>query len=328
MWRTDNIEAMSSSASTHSSLPDLAALSAADLLSALISADEFAAHVARALAEDLGAAGDVTGQAMIAADARATAVVRFRSVGIACGAVLVEEVIRQTASGARISRHAADGERVAAGAKFITIEGSLRGILAAERTLLNYVGHLSGIATLTASYVERVRGTRASICDTRKTMPGMRMLEKWAVRCGGGTNHRIGLFDAMLIKDNHVAGLNPSDMAIRVASAAVAARASTPLRFVEVECDTLEQVQAMLGLPRGTIDMVLLDNMSLEQLAEAVRMRDAAAPAVLLEASGGVHLERVAAIAATGVDRISVGALTHSAPCLDVGLDIDSFPRQ
>jgi nicotinate-nucleotide pyrophosphorylase (carboxylating) len=142
------------------------------------------------------------------------------------------------------------------------------------------------------------------------------------VRCGGGTNHRIGLFDAMLIKDNHVAGLSPSDMAKRVASAAAAARARTPLRFVEVECDTLEQLQAMLGLPKNTVDMVLLDNMTIGQLAEAVGMRDAVASGVLLEASGGVHLESVAAIAATGVDRISIGALTHSAACLDVGLDI------
>jgi nicotinate-nucleotide pyrophosphorylase (carboxylating) len=313
---------MASFASPQPSLPDLAALSAADLLFALISADDLAAHVARALAEDLGTAGDVTGQAMIPADARATAVVRFRSPGIACGAPLVAEVLRQIAPGARLAHHAADGEQLAAGATFISMEGPLRGILTAERTLLNYVGHLSGIATLTAQYVEQARGTRASICDTRKTVPGMRMLEKWAVRCGGGTNHRIGLFDAMLIKDNHVAGLSPIDMAKRVASAAAAARARTPLRFVEVECDTLEQLQAMLGLPKDTVDMVLLDNMTLGQLAEAVGMRDAAAPGVLLEASGGVHLESVAAIAATGVDRISIGALTHSAACLDVGLDI------
>ncbi len=313
---------MASFAHTQPSLPDLAGLSAADLLFALISVDDLAAHVARALAEDLGTAGDVTGQAMIPADARATAVVRFRSPGIACGAPLVAEVLRQVAPGARLAHHAADGEQLAAGATFISMEGPLRGILTAERTLLNYVGHLSGIATLTAQYVEQARGTRASICDTRKTVPGMRMLEKWAVRCGGGTNHRIGLFDAMLIKDNHVAGLSPSDMAKRVASAVAAARSRTPLRFVEVECDTLEQLQAMLGLPKDTVDMVLLDNMTIGQLAEAVGMRDAVAPGVLLEASGGVHLESVAAIAATGVDRISIGALTHSAACLDVGLDI------
>ena len=239
---------------------------------------------------------------------------------------MAEEVIRQAAVDARLSRHAEDGERLEAGATFLSVQGPLRGILAAERTLLNYVGHLSGIATLTARYVERTAGTRAAICDTRKTMPGMRMLEKWAVRCGGGTNHRIGLFDAMLVKDNHVAGLAPKEMAERVASAASDARMRSPLRFVEVECDTLDQLRAILSLPAGTVDMVLLDNMRPAQLADAVRMRDSAAPAVLLEASGGVHLDDVAAIAATGVDRISVGALTHSAPCLDVGLDIDVAP--
>ena len=304
-------------------LPDLAALSPAALLAALMPAGELAAHVARALAEDLGEAGDVTGQAMIPADTHATAVVRLRSDGVACGGAVAEEVIRQAAVDARLSRHAEDGERLEAGATFLSVQGPLRGILAAERTLLNYVGHLSGIATVTARYVERTAGTRAVICDTRKTMPGMRMLEKWAVRCGGGTNHRIGLFDAMLVKDNHVAGLAPKEMAERVASAVSDARMRTPLRFVEVECDTLDQLRAILALPAGTVDMVLLDNMVPAQLADAVRMRDAAAPAVLLEASGGVRLDDVPAIAATGVDRISVGALTHSAPCLDVGLDID-----
>jgi nicotinate-nucleotide pyrophosphorylase (carboxylating) len=307
-------------------LPDLAALSPAALLAALMPAGELAAHVARALAEDLGSAGDVTGQAMIPADTHATAVVRLRSGGVACGGAVAEEVIRQAAVDARLSRHAEDGERLEAGSTFLSVQGPLRGILAAERTLLNYVGHLCGIATLTARYVERTAGTRAVICDTRKTMPGMRMLEKWAVRCGGGTNHRIGLFDAMLVKDNHVAGLAPKEMAARVAAAASDARMRTPLRFVEVECDTLDQLRAILALPAGTVDMVLLDNMVPAQLADAVRMRDAAAPAVLLEASGGVHLDVVAAIAATGVDRISVGALTHSAPCLDVGLDIDVAP--
>jgi nicotinate-nucleotide pyrophosphorylase (carboxylating) len=317
---------MASPRTAPAALPDLAALSPAALLAALMPAGELAAHVARALAEDLGQAGDVTGQAMIPADTHATAVVRLRSGGVACGGAVAEEVIRQAAIDARLSRHAEDGERLEAGATFLSVQGPLRGILAAERTLLNYVGHLSGIATLTARYVECTAGTRAAICDTRKTMPGMRMLEKWAVRCGGGTNHRIGLFDAMLVKDNHVAGLAPKEMAERVAGAASDARMRSPLRFVEVECDTLDQLRAILALPAGTVDMVLLDNMLPAQLADAVRMRDSAAPAVLLEASGGVRLDDVPAIAATGVDRISVGALTHSAPCLDVGLDIDVAP--
>jgi nicotinate-nucleotide pyrophosphorylase (carboxylating) len=151
----------------------------------------------------------------------------------------------------------------------------------------------------------------------------MRMLEKWAVRCGGGTNHRIGLFDAMLVKDNHVAGLAPREMAEAVARAAAAARAAHALRFVEVECDTIDQVRAILALPKGTVDMVLLDNMQPDAIRVAVAARDAAAPAVLLEASGGIDLDDVAAYAAAGVDRISVGALTHSARCLDVGLDVE-----
>jgi nicotinate-nucleotide pyrophosphorylase (carboxylating) len=261
---------------------------------------------------------------MIPADRSARAAVRVRRDGVVCGAAVAAEVLRQAAPGTAVSFHAADGERLEAGATFLSVEGPLRGILAAERTLLNFVGRLSGIATLTARHAERVRGTKAVVCDTRKTTPGMRMLEKWAVRCGGGTNHRIGLFDAMLVKDNHVAGLGPKAMAEAVARAAAEARERHALRFVEVECDTMDQVRAILALPKGTVDMVLLDNMRPDAIAVAVAARDAAAPGVLLEASGGIALEDVAAYAAAGVDRISIGALTHSAPCLDVGLDIDA----
>jgi nicotinate-nucleotide pyrophosphorylase (carboxylating) len=305
------------------SLPDLSSLTPQQLLEALLPPEELAAQVRRALAEDLGAAGDVTGEAMIDASRTATAVVRLRKDGIACGAAVSAEVLRQAAPGSMLSAHAADGERLEAGSVFLSVQGPLRGILAAERTLLNYVGRLSGIATLTARYVDRARGTKAAICDTRKTTPGMRMLEKWAVRCGGGTNHRIGLFDAMLVKDNHVAGLAPRAMADAVARAAASARAAHPLRFVEVECDTLDQVREILALPAGTVDMVLLDNMMPDAIVAAVAARDASAPRVLLEASGGIGLEDVASYAATGVDRISIGALTHSASCLDVGLDIE-----
>lgn len=306
------------------SLPDLASLAPAALLEALLPPGELAAQVQRALAEDLGAAGDVTGTAMIPADRSARAAVRVRRDGVVCGAAVAAEVLRQAAPGTAVSFHAADGERLDAGATFLSVEGPLRGILAAERTLLNFVGRLSGIATLTARHAERTRGTKAAICDTRKTTPGMRMLEKWAVRCGGGTNHRIGLFDAMLVKDNHVAGLEPRAMAEAVARAAAEARSRHALRFVEVECDTMDQVRAILALPKGTVDMVLLDNMRPDGIRAAVAARDAAAPGVLLEASGGIGLDDVAAYAATGVDRISIGALTHSAPCLDVGLDIDA----
>ena len=303
---------------------DLATLAPAALLAELMPPPALAEHVRRALAEDLGSAGDVTGRFMVPESAVAVAVLRFRSAGIACGAAAALEAFRQCAPGIRCSVHAADGERLEAGAALLSAEGPLRGILAAERTALNYVGHLSGIATRTAEFVAQAAGTRAAVCDTRKTIPGMRMLEKWAVRCGGGTNHRIGLHDAMLVKDNHVAGMDPLRMADAVAAAVRAARAAVPIRFVEVECDRMDQLDAVLALPAGTVDMVLLDNMLPAQMADAVRRRDARAPHVLLEASGGVRLADVAAIAATGVDRISVGALTHSAPSLDVGLDVEA----
>jgi nicotinate-nucleotide pyrophosphorylase (carboxylating) len=303
---------------------DLAALAPDALLAALLPGRQLEQVVERALAEDLGEAGDVTGEAMIAADRQATAVVRARAAGIACGLPVAAEVLRQCAPGVRMSEHLRDGERVEAGGTMLSVEGPLRGILAAERTLLNFVGRLSGIATVTAEHVQAVQGARAQVCDTRKTTPGLRMLEKWAVRCGGGTNHRIGLFDAMLVKDNHVAGLAPREMAAAVAKAAAAARAAHPLRFVEVECDSLDQLQALLDLPHGTVDMALLDNMQPGMLADAVRMRDTAGVPMLLEASGGISLATIAAVAATGVERISVGGLTHSAPCLDVGLDIDA----
>jgi nicotinate-nucleotide pyrophosphorylase (carboxylating) len=303
---------------------DLAALAPDALLDALLPAPARAALVARVLAEDLGDAGDVTSEAMIDADARARAVLRPRTAGIACGMRLAAELLAQAAPGAHCSAHVRDGERVGPGAAMLSVEGPLRGILAAERTMLNFVGRLSGISTRTAEFVAAVAGTRAAVLDTRKTTPGLRALEKHAVRCGGGANHRIGLFDAMLVKDNHVAGLAPAAMAARVADAARRARARHALSFVEAECDDLEQFRAIVALPAGTVDIALLDNMGLDALRACVALRDASAPALKLEASGGVRLETVRAIAETGIDRISVGALTHSAPCLDVGLDIET----
>ena len=304
--------------------PDLDPLPLPELLATLVPPAELAAQVARALAEDLGVAGDVTSLATVPADARAQAVVRAREPGVVAGVPVALEVLAQAAPGARAIVHAPDGTRINAGDAAIVIEGPLRGILAAERTLLNYLGLLSGTATLTDRYVTVAAGTRARICDTRKTIPGLRMLQKYAVRCGGGMNHRIGLFDAVLVKDNHVAGQDPAAMAANVARAAADARGRWPLRFVEVECDTLPQVEAVLALPAGTGDIVLLDNMDTFALATAVRLRDERAPGVRLEASGGVTLDTVGAIARTGVDRISSGALTHSARQLDFGLDIDA----
>jgi nicotinate-nucleotide pyrophosphorylase (carboxylating) len=221
-----------------------------------------------------------------------------------------------------------DGAAVAAGTHLATIRGRARTLLTAERTLLNFLGHLSGVATLTAEYVAAVAGTRARIYDTRKTTPGWRRLEKYAVRCGGGHNHRTGLFDAILIKDNHLAWgqhaggghFSPAEAVLRARAFCqdTAAGDPRPSLLVEVEVDSLAQLDEVL--PVGP-DIVLLDNMSVEQLSAAVRRRDTLGAAVELEASGGVTLATVRQIAETGVDRISVGALTHSAVGLDVGLD-------
>ncbi len=196
----------------------------------------------------------------------------------------------------------------------------MRDLLAIERVALNLLCHLSGVATLTAQYVAKCKGTKAGIYDTRKTLPGLRGLQKYAVACGGGRTHRIGLYDAVLIKDNHLAGTPISKLAEMLTKSAGQARRLTPgLQFVEVEVDTLDQLCEVLKAP---VDIVLLDNMRPSLLQQAVTMRDATAPKIELEASGGVNLDTVAEISRTGVDRISVGALTHSAPSLDIGLDI------
>jgi nicotinate-nucleotide pyrophosphorylase (carboxylating) len=195
----------------------------------------------------------------------------------------------------------------------------MRSILVAERTALNFLQRLSGIATLTARYAERIVGTPAVLLDTRKTTPGWRLLEKYAVRCGGGTNHRLGLYDGVLIKDNHLAALRHGTQG--VAEAVAAARSQYGQRVpIEVEVDTLEQLD--VALTAGP-DIILLDNMGPERLRQAIARRDALAPSIRLEASGGVNLDTIAAIAATGIDRISVGALTHSAIALDIGLDYE-----
>jgi nicotinate-nucleotide pyrophosphorylase (carboxylating) len=208
-----------------------------------------------------------------------------------------------------------DGQRVERGTTLATVAGSLRGILAAERTALNFLQRMSGVATLTRKFVDAAAGFKVKLLDTRKTTPGWRLLEKYAVRCGGGTNHRMGLYDGILIKDNHLAGLGGSVRKAVEQARAYPGNAGLP---VEVEVDTLEQLEVALAV---RADIVLLDNMTLEQLRLAVARRDAIASGVLLEASGGVNLTTVRDIAATGVDRISVGAFTHSATALDIALD-------
>lgn len=266
--------------------------------------------VEAALEEDLGAAGDITTNSTVPAAARAAAVVAARQPGVVSGAQLLQASFRALDPKIEIDWRLTDGCRVGASDIIARISGSARAMLTAERVALNFMGRMSGIASLTRRYVDAVSGTRAKIVDTRKTTPGLRALEKYAVRCGGGRNHRTGLFDAVLIKDNHIVaagGLGP-------AIAAARAHAGHLVK-IEVEVDTLSQLEEALG---HAIDAVLLDNMTPDQLLAAVRR---VAGACLIEASGGVSLDTVGAIAKTGVDLISVGALTHSAPVLDLGLD-------
>jgi nicotinate-nucleotide pyrophosphorylase (carboxylating) len=266
--------------------------------------------VRAALAEDLGRAGDVTAQACIPADARFAAVFAARKPGVVSGVACARLAIAELDPTAGFKVLAADGEPVGPGGRIAWVEGNARALLSAERTGLNLLGRLSGIATLTRAYVDAVAHTPARIVDTRKTTPGLRALEKYAVRCGGGVNHRFGLDDAILIKDNHVAACGSVGEAVRRAKAAVG-----HMMKVEVEVDGLDQLdEALLHDP----DVIMLDNFSLSDLAEAVRRASGRA---VLEASGGVNLDTVRAIAETGVDVISVGALTHSVSVLDIGLD-------
>src|SRR5215475_14508026 len=270
--------------------------------------------VARALDEDLGRAGDVTSIATIPEATTADAVMVARQAGRIAGLPLAVATLERLAPGIRVRAHVRDAARVTGGQQLLTISGPARAVLSAERTALNFVGRLSGVATLTADYVKRTAGTATRICCTRKTTPGLRALEKYAVRCGGGFNHRFGLDDAILIKDNHIAvagGIRP-----------VLERArghAGHLVKIEIEVDTLAQLREVLET--GLADAVLLDNMDIATLREAVRLAEGR---VALEASGGVTLESIAEIAATGVDYISSGALTHSAPNFDCALDIEA----
>ena len=263
-----------------------------------------------ALAEDLGRAGDVTARACIPEDARMRAVFAARKPGVLAGIDCVRLAVQAMDPDARIDLKLRDGQAFEAGAVLAEVDADARAFLSAERTALNLLGRLCGIATLTRTYVDAVAGTGARIADTRKTTPGLRALEKHAVLCGGGLNHRFGLDDAILIKDNHVAVCGGVGEAVRRAKAAAG-----HLMKVEVEVDGLDQLdEALAEAP----DVIMLDNFTLPMLREAVART---AKRVTLEASGGVNLDTVAAIAATGVNVISVGALTHSAASLDIGLD-------
>lgn len=264
------------------------------------------------LLEDLGLAGDITSNAVVPEDHRSAMLFSLRQPGVIAGLDVAEMAFRLVDPQVQFERMARDGEALAKGAAVARVSGSSRSILAGERTALNFLGHLSGIATATAGLVKAVEGTKAGIVCTRKTMPGLRALQKYAVRAGGGMNHRFALYDAVLIKDNHIA------VAGGVREAILRAKAGAGhMVKIEVEVDTLQQLDEAMAVG---VDAVLLDNMSPDQLREAVSIIDGRA---IAEASGGITPETVAAVAASGVDLISVGGTTHSAPNLDIGLDFE-----
>jgi len=270
-------------------------------------------------------AGDLTSEVCVDPAARTTANVIARKPGTIAGLAALPMLLDILTTDVRTTNVIADGAEVQQGMILATLAGPLDEVLTLERTLLNLVGRLSGIATQTRRYAREIPpDVRARLYDTRKTTPGLRVLEKYAVRCGGGHSHRMGLFDAVLIKDNHIAGLALADLPAYVQVASQRAReiSNGTLQFVMCEVDTLEQLDVLLTLPKGVLDIVLLDNMNPGQLREAAHRRDQRASHLELEASGGVTLDSIAAIASSGVDRISVGALTHSVVQLDIALDI------
>ncbi|MBX3364305.1 MAG: carboxylating nicotinate-nucleotide diphosphorylase [Phycisphaeraceae bacterium] len=270
--------------------------------------------------EDLGQ-GDLTSWLTIPAEACVRADLRSREVGVLGGISPLADVLHVLVPEVTFEAYARDGDAVEPTQVLATLAGPARSVLAVERLMLNLLGRLCGVATLTRAFVRAIGASRAGIYDTRKTTPGLRRFEKYAVRCGGGRCHRLGTDDAVLIKDNHLANVPRAELGAWVRRAAIAAR-SMPVRFVEVEVDRLDQFEAVLREAADVIDIVLLDNMPTPMLAEAVAMRDRLARRVMLEASGGVHLKTVADIAMTGVERISAGALTHQAVSLDLGLDL------
>ena len=280
-----------------------------------LSANEIRRAVKAALVEDLGA-GDATTRATVPRIARARAVLRAREPLVVAGLGFAEAAFRQLAPAVRIKKPVRDGQRVRAGTGLLLVSGPARAILSAERVALNFVQRLSGVATVTAQFTHAVRGTKTQILDTRKTTPGWRRFEKYAVACGGGRNHRFGLYDLVLIKDNHLAALRQAKPNA-IPAAVARARKKFPRLKVEVEADTLAQVAQAVA---AGADIILLDNMTPAQLRRAVKR---VAGRAQTEASGGVTLKTVRTMARTGVDFISVGALTHSAPAVDIGLDFE-----
>lgn len=287
------------------------------------------ALIGLALAEDLANGVDCTSEALVDANEVGSAQLLARGAGVVCGIEVAQLVLEHFPDVLWVPQ-VQDGQVVSANALLATFSGNSRQMLRAERTILNFLGRLSGVATLTRSFAELIHGSRARVVDTRKTTPGWRRLEKYAVLCGGGVNHRLGLFDAVLIKDNHLAQLRQTFADEQQVIRQAVGRARQWIRaqqdrlphgirtVVQIEVDRLEQLEFALN---SQPDMVLLDNMDCQQMSQAVAMRDRLAAHILLEASGGVRLDTIRAIAATGVERISVGALTHSAVNFDIGLD-------
>jgi nicotinate-nucleotide pyrophosphorylase (carboxylating) len=285
--------------------------------------DQESANAAMTLArmsfqEDLRDVGDVTCLSTIPADLQATVQIVSRESGVVSGLPLIPIVFRELGSEITTEIPIHDGDRIQRGTVLARLSGPVRALLTGERTILNFMTHLSGIASRTALFVDAIVGTKACILDTRKTLPGYRALQKYAVRCGGGRNHRMGLYDGVLIKDNHLAARGDSACASAVADARHYMIASGRNTSIEIEVDTLEQ---LLDALKEKPEIVLLDNMTPDQLRKAVALRDQHGPTTLLEASGGITLQTVRDIAETGVERISVGGLTHSSPSLDLGFD-------
>lgn len=274
-----------------------------------------------AQSEDLGP-GDLTSQATIPADLHGFGEILFKEQGVLCGLPIVRQVLHHYDDTLELNEMAQDGQNIAPGTIVATAAGPMRAMLAAERILLNFLQRLSGVATTTASYVAAVAGSNARIYDTRKTTPGWRTLEKYAVRCGGGCNHRLGLYDAVLVKDNHLAAMGGDDWQSKLTEAVAGiTQADKKPDFIEVEVDSLEQLQIVLQI-KG-VNRILLDNMTCDQLAQAVQLRDQCGKAdIKLEASGGITLQTVPAVAQSGVDIISVGALTHTVNSLDIGFNV------
>jgi nicotinate-nucleotide pyrophosphorylase (carboxylating) len=274
-----------------------------------------------ALSEDLGGTGDITSRAFIPEASHSHARIVARETCVVSGLEVANEVFRRVDPTLEVTPRCAEGDLVTEGSSLIDLYGSSRSILCGERTALNFLGRLCGIATQARRYADAVAGTKAVLLDTRKTTPGWRLLEKAAVKHGGCVNHRMGLFDAVLVKDNHLAALG--DLAL-LPPVIAQLRSEHPGLPIEIEADTLDQTERLLGMTG--IDVILLDNMTPELIRKALALRDTKAPSVLLEASGGVTLGKLPEIAATGIDRISVGALTHSAPHADLSLEIADAP--